>query len=231
MGLGGLIMLTVGPVRAATVTVAAVNFEFQPASRSVRVGDVVRWTFTGDPHTVTSGTPGSPDGQFDSGIEDPGGSFRVTFDQPGTYRYFCQIHAEQMTGTIVVTAGAAPTPRPTPSPTARPTTRPTATPTAGPTATPTAAPSAASATPLATPDAATTPPEASPPPTSSPASSDGPSPAPTTDASASPEPTAGPGDADAAGGIGPGAIVAGLLVVVLLVTGGLVVARRAGRLR
>jgi plastocyanin len=126
--IAGLLIVGYGPVDAATVTVAAINFEFQPVSRTVKEGDVVRWTFTGDPHTVTSGTPASPDGRFDSGIKDAGGSFQLTFDTAGTYRYFCQIHPEQMTGTIVVTAGTEPTPKPTAKPTATATARPTARP-------------------------------------------------------------------------------------------------------
>ena len=105
-----MLLATLGSVDAATVTVASVNFRFEPANRTVNAGDVVRWTFAGDPHTVTSGAPGAPDGRFDSGIKDPGGSFQVTFDSAGSFPYFCQIHPEEMFGTIVVRAGPAPTP-------------------------------------------------------------------------------------------------------------------------
>src|SRR3989304_3968407 len=56
------------PVAAATHTVAALNYRFGPASLTVGVGDTVRWTFAGEPHSVTSGTPPLPDGKFDSGI-------------------------------------------------------------------------------------------------------------------------------------------------------------------
>jgi plastocyanin len=157
-----LLLLTAGSVHAATVTVAAVNFHFQPPSRTVSVGDVVRWTFAGDPHSVTSGAPGAPDGRFDSGITDPGGLFQVTFDTPGTFPYFCQIHPEEMHGTIVVGAAATPkptvqstpkpTPTPRPTPTPKPTPRPTPTPSAPPSPTPTPAPTPApSPTPSAPP--------------------------------------------------------------------------------
>lgn len=143
-------------VAAATVSVAAKNYVFQPASKTVNVGDTVVWTMTGEPHTVRSGTvDGSgvphPGGPLDSGIVP---SYQFKFTKAGTYPYFCEIHAEQMTGTIKVVA-PKPTPKPTPRPTARPTARPTPRPTARPTPLPTTAPTAvpvptASPTPSAT---------------------------------------------------------------------------------
>ena len=53
----------------------------------------------GDQHSVTS-----RDGLFDSGVEDPGGSFQFTFTKAGTYRYYCVVHPDLMSGTIVVKA-------------------------------------------------------------------------------------------------------------------------------
>ena len=89
------------------MSVAVENYDFAPASRTITAGDVVRWTFSGDQHSVTS-----RDGLFDSGIKDPGGSFQFTFTTAGTYRYYCLVHPDLMSGTIVVKAAAA-TPRPT----------------------------------------------------------------------------------------------------------------------
>lgn len=43
------------------------------------------------------------------------------FDEPGTYPFVCDLHAE-MTGTVVVVAAPAPTPIPTPAPTPAPAT-------------------------------------------------------------------------------------------------------------
>jgi len=224
--LAWLLLAGIGTADAATVTVAAVNFEFQPASRSAHVGDVVRWTFAGDPHTVTSGTPGSPDGRFDSGIKDPGASYQVTFDTAGTFRYFCQIHPEQMTGTIVVTAGTEPAPTPTAKPTAKPTARPTARPTASPTTPPTVRPTA-----TASPSAA---PTASPPASAGATASASPSIAPTgsavpsgTGEGLSPSPTVEPVAGDATAGVDPVPIALGILVLGLIAAGGLAFARRS----
>ena len=58
--LSGLAALSIGSVSADTLTVAAVNYRFEPETRSATVGDVVRWTFAGDPHTVTWGAAGAP---------------------------------------------------------------------------------------------------------------------------------------------------------------------------
>jgi len=240
IGFGALVLLTIGPVSAATVTVAAVNFRFEPETRTVNVGDVVRWTFAGDPHTVTSGAPGTPDGRFDSGVRDPGGSFQVTFDSPGTFRYFCQIHPEQMFGTIVVNGGtqptptAQPTPKPTPKPTLKPTPKPTARPTASPTARPTATPTAApTAAATASPSEAATPSPTAVAPTSAPTPSPSASaPAtPTTSAteSATPEASQAPNPGDAVVGLDPVPIIALGIVVGLLVAGGVTLLRRSPR--
>lgn len=60
------------------------------------------WT-NDDPmqHSVTA-----DDGSFDSGMIDPGGTFSMEFDTPGTFAYYCQPHGAAggtgMAGIIVV---------------------------------------------------------------------------------------------------------------------------------
>lgn len=94
---------------------------FEPEELTVQVGDTV--TFSNDSsesHTVTAYEDGLPDGatyfasgDFASeqearddvagGLIKPGKTFDVTFDEPGTYRYFCIPHeSDGMAGTIVV---------------------------------------------------------------------------------------------------------------------------------
>ncbi len=79
------------------------NFTFRPAELEVTVGATVEWINQEEsvPHMVTSGSPDSPSGVFDSGRLRPGDSFRFTFNQPGTYEYFCSIHP-RMRGRIIV---------------------------------------------------------------------------------------------------------------------------------
>jgi plastocyanin len=226
--IAALTLVPIGSVQAETLTVAAVNFRFEPETRTASVGDVVRWTFAGDPHTVTSGAPGAPDGRFDSGIKNPGESYQLTLDNVGTFRYFCAIHPEQMFGTLVVSGGSnatpKPTARPTPKPTAKPTARPTAIPTPEATESPTAAPTVApSGTPAATVSAT---PASTPTPTASPIAS---SPAASAGGSPTPGESAAPDPGTAAAAVDPVPLLAAAIVVIALVGGGLAWARRSGR--
>ena len=99
---------------SATTTIHA--FAFSPHALSVPEGSLVTWTNQDDiTHTVTSGTPGtqgtpgvtkdvspSPDGAFDQELAGAGATATVTFDQAGTFTYFCRIHPG-MTGEVTVT--------------------------------------------------------------------------------------------------------------------------------
>jgi plastocyanin len=98
---------------------------FSPVSVSIQPGDTVMWTWKRSDHSVTSGSPGVPNGLFDSGIQNSGFTFSFTFPNPGTFKYFCQPHGAccGMTGNVMV-AGATPTPTPTPTPSPTPTPTP-----------------------------------------------------------------------------------------------------------
>ncbi len=73
------------------------QFTFGPREVTVARGTRVTWLNRDDmPHTVVSS-----DKQFESGPLDTGDRFSHTFDETGTYRYFCSLHP-RMTGTIVV---------------------------------------------------------------------------------------------------------------------------------
>jgi plastocyanin len=105
------------------VTVMMEDNFFDPANITVEPGTTVTWVQSGNNgHTTTS-----YDGLWDSGLL-PGGSgqsFSFTFEEPGTYDYFCIPHEDLgMVGTVTVSGAASPTATATASPTA------TATPTA-----------------------------------------------------------------------------------------------------
>lgn len=75
---------------------------FSPANKTISIGTTIKWTNQDSyTHTVTSGTPGSPSGLFDSGNLGPNGTFSFKFSQAGTFRFYCKIHSS-MTGTITV---------------------------------------------------------------------------------------------------------------------------------
>jgi plastocyanin len=84
----------------ASLTVAITGFSF-PAL-SVTTGSTVTWVNEHSaPHTVTSGSPGSPDGTWESGTLNTSGEFSFDFSAAGTYEYFCSIHPD-MRGTVTV---------------------------------------------------------------------------------------------------------------------------------
>lgn len=83
---------------SAAMTVEIVDFAFGPNTLEIPAGTTVIWSHMDTaPHTATA-----DDGSFDSGRMENGGTFSQTFDTPGTYTYFCELHPRMM-GTIVVT--------------------------------------------------------------------------------------------------------------------------------
>ncbi|MGE0227115.1 MAG: plastocyanin/azurin family copper-binding protein [Dehalococcoidia bacterium] len=153
----------VGPAQAAnaSVNVGDGGLRYTPANVSVGVGESVTWTWVAGFHDVMSTT-----GAFTSGAPQPasGQTFAHTFTTPGTFWYYCSVHATaadaneqgqaagKMVGSVTVAAtGAPPAQQVTPTATAPATSTPTATATAvvTPTATATATATAA-ATPAAT---------------------------------------------------------------------------------
>ena len=74
---------------------------------SVSVGGVVTWENVDTVvHTATSGSPtDGPSGAFDSGLIRSGESFSQTFDEEGTYYYYCDVHP-LMKGSVIVSGEA-----------------------------------------------------------------------------------------------------------------------------
>ena len=108
-----LILLPVLASAATTnVNVGQGGTNFNPSAVTIRVGDIVNWTWAGNNHSVTSGPPNNPNGIFDSGIRNNGFAFPVTFGTAGAYPYYCRVHGAMMTGTVTVVV-ATPTPVPT----------------------------------------------------------------------------------------------------------------------
>ncbi len=87
------------PVPEVALTVEIIDaWTFEPHSLEVAPGETVTWVNNSEAaHTVT----GDDLAFDDSGLIEPGDSFSLTFDEPGTYRYKCGPHPE-MVGVIVV---------------------------------------------------------------------------------------------------------------------------------
>lgn len=96
-------------------TVSISGLTFKPSSLEVEAGTTVEWVNEDDvAHTVTSGRQGEqaapgvnegkdpkPDGLFDYSLAGAGDAVTFTFDEAGTYPYYCDIH-RQMVGEIIV---------------------------------------------------------------------------------------------------------------------------------
>lgn len=95
------------------------NHTFEPKTTTIKSGETVTWTNESDiQHTVTAYEDEIPDeaayfasGGFESeraarnrineGLIAPGEDYKHTFDQPGTYGYYCIPHeSSEMVGTI-----------------------------------------------------------------------------------------------------------------------------------
>jgi plastocyanin len=70
---------------------------------TIAAGDTVVWTWFGSFHSVTE-----TNGLFDSGIQNVPFTFQFTFDDPGTFDYFCTLHGAHMSGSIIVQGGPTP---------------------------------------------------------------------------------------------------------------------------
>ena len=88
------------------------TLQFTPDTLAISVGDTVRWTWSTGTHSSTSGTPGSPDGLWDSGIHTQGATFLHTFNAAGSFPYYCTPHGSccGMVGTINVASACTPPP-------------------------------------------------------------------------------------------------------------------------
>lgn len=73
---------------------------YQPNLVQISVGDTVTWTNDdSQPHTVTSGVNGQPDGRFSFSIIAPAATFELSFTEAGKYPYFCLLYPN-MFGTV-----------------------------------------------------------------------------------------------------------------------------------
>lgn len=84
-------------------TVLIVDNAFVGGDITVLVGTTVIWAHDADrPHTATS-----DDGTFKSGDLQNGDTFSFTFEEAGTFNFYCEYHGgpngQDMSGTIIVT--------------------------------------------------------------------------------------------------------------------------------
>jgi len=72
----------------APVRITIGDSSYSPSTLSVPKGTLVTWSQDGKlPHTVTA-----DDGAFKSQVLRTSATFEHTFETPGTYLYFCELH-------------------------------------------------------------------------------------------------------------------------------------------
>lgn len=76
---------------------------YLPADLTINAGDTVEWINVDTAaHTVTGGSPADgPSGVFDSSLVMGGASYSFTFEDAGSYDYFCMVHP-WMVGSVTV---------------------------------------------------------------------------------------------------------------------------------
>ena len=91
------------PVGTAVPGCEETNECFSPADVTINAGDTVHWMNVDTAaHTVTGGSPADgPSGIFDSSLVMADAVYAFTFDETGSYDYFCMVHP-WMTGTVTV---------------------------------------------------------------------------------------------------------------------------------
>lgn len=87
------------------------SYEGSTCPVTVTAGDTVVWSFTtgSSVHTITASL------LWDSGVLHVGGTFSRTFGTPGTFSYRCDIHPNDMRGSITVLDASQPPAQSSPS--------------------------------------------------------------------------------------------------------------------
>jgi plastocyanin len=108
-------------IQAVDGTAVDNNNRWAPATPTVKVGELVTWSFAGTAnlHNVKSD---SSNWTLQTPFAAAGPSAEYRFTTPGTYTFLCELHKATMTGSVTVTdeTGAPPPPPPPPPLSAQP---------------------------------------------------------------------------------------------------------------
>jgi plastocyanin len=90
------------PIKVSRPGCEETNSCYLPSIITIKQGQQVTWSNEDVAfHTVTSGLYDEPSDLFDSGHLDPEQKFSVSFDERGTFDYFCTLHP-WMAGKVIV---------------------------------------------------------------------------------------------------------------------------------
>jgi plastocyanin len=100
-GLGACTLAIAPPIIGTTQALVALrNYSYNPDTLRVKPGTVVTWVNC-EPATVDPHTSIATGGEWNSGYLAPGTSYSWTFQNAGTYNYFCEPHPF-MKGVVIV---------------------------------------------------------------------------------------------------------------------------------
>lgn len=115
LAMGALVVTGVPAARAATEDVTEGATSFSPGQVDISVGDRVVWTNkSNNAHTVTFQNGPDLHQTCTQGLlgpvgncQDPGTTAQYTFNNAGTFAYYCKLHRSQgMAGVVVVSAAS-----------------------------------------------------------------------------------------------------------------------------
>jgi plastocyanin len=115
-------VLLVPGVASGDVTIQALDgtppdgtdYRWTPNAVTVKVGETVTWSFAGT--TIAHNVKSAAGWDLMTGPAIAGDPGTHVFTTPGTYEFFCQLHAGTMRGTVTVTDEAGTPPPPPPPP-------------------------------------------------------------------------------------------------------------------
>ena len=82
--------------------------DFAHEDLTVTGGAKITWTNTGSAsHTTTSGAPGNQTDTWDSPTMRTNDQFSFTFNEVGTFKYYCRFHSSMKATVRVLAAGSA----------------------------------------------------------------------------------------------------------------------------
>lgn len=103
----GSFLINVSPAAAGTATVKMGTdsgmLGFEPSTVTIKAGDTVKWVNNKlPPHNIVF-EGSAADKSHDQLMFSPGESYEATFNEPGTYSYYCAPHrGAGMAGKVVV---------------------------------------------------------------------------------------------------------------------------------
>lgn len=90
----------------ADVTITFFDTVFLPTATTITVGETVTWEWSAGDHVLTSGVSSDPADDpgalFQAPISAANPTFSYTFNLPGTYSFFDELHETGLVGTIIV---------------------------------------------------------------------------------------------------------------------------------